>query len=491
MQPLGFPLFIRITHLANLLFLTLLVRSGIEILAAFPKLHWDVGCQPGRQWLDFSSKAMPEDRLWTSEEEMEHWSSWIALPGRKNLGVGRHWHFWSVTGWLATGLAYVVGLFATGQWLRLVPTSWAIFPQAWAAFVTYLDLQLPPEPAVLPFNALQQLTYFGVIFVLAPLQILTGLAQSPAIAARFPWYAKLFHGHQGARSLHFLGMVAFVLFVGVHVATVVVHQFGYEATKIVLGNEQGSHSLADAIALGGLGAVFSFHVVATVWSYRHPDRVRRLLQLGVQSLRSLLLHRLESRQDVAHPPTFLRVNGQPPRNPEYAQLAATGFSGWRLRVHGLVAQPLDLSLDELHRLPYSSQRTVHVCIQGWTGVAQWGGVAVRELLERCRPLAGARYLVLRTLDEKWEQPGHGNYYTVIDLKMARKPQTLLAYEMNGQPLPIAHGAPLRLRLESQLGYRHAKYVHDIELVGSFSKAGQGHGSWRSDVLHYEDGEAGI
>jgi DMSO/TMAO reductase YedYZ molybdopterin-dependent catalytic subunit len=134
---------------------------------------------------------------------------------------------------------------------------------------------------------------------------------------------------------------------------------------------------------------------------------------------------------------------------------------------------------------------LHTCIQGWSYFAQWAGVPISALIDQCQPLPNARFLVFRTLDEKWERPGHGYYYEVIDLEIARLSQTILAYEMNGQPLPVPHGAPLRLRVENQLGYKMAKWVNGIEFVESFEQIGKGQGGWRDDVLNYYPSDAGI
>ena len=101
-----------------------------------------------------------------------------------------------------------------------------------------------------------------------------------------------------------------------------------------------------------------------------------------------------------------------------------------------------------------------------------------------RPIPTAHYVLFHTFDEKWEEPGHGDYYSVIDLDIARAPQTLLAYEMNGRPLPSAFGAPLRLRLESQLGYKMTKWIRSMELIESYQELGAGQGGWRADALYY-------
>jgi len=113
---LGFPLWVRLTHFFNFLFITLLIRSGIEIIGAHPKFYWRDDSLPGSEWFRCTKKRLLKDQLWTSEDEIEPMSRWTALPGENNLGLGRHWHFWAVNGWLLAGLIYVVLLFATPQW---------------------------------------------------------------------------------------------------------------------------------------------------------------------------------------------------------------------------------------------------------------------------------------------------------------------------------------------------------------------------------------
>ena len=218
-EPYGFPAWLRITHYVNFLFLILLIRSGLQILMDHPRLYWNVHCTPGTEWLRLTPVEVPKDRVWTAKDDSRHLSPWIGLPGyRHTVGMARHWHFLSVLFWVGNGLVFVVLLFGTGQWKRLVPTSWQIVPDAWAVFVHYATFHLPPEPnGFYHYNALQQLTYFGVVFVLAPLAILTGPSMSPALTARFTWYPKLPGNRQIGRSLHFLIMCAFVVFIVGHV----------------------------------------------------------------------------------------------------------------------------------------------------------------------------------------------------------------------------------------------------------------------------------
>jgi sulfoxide reductase catalytic subunit YedY len=484
-EALGFFHWIGISHYLNLLLVGFLVRSGLQILSAHPKLYWRDDCLPGSEWLRFSRKKMPTDRLWTSADEETSFPSLLALPGGKNLGMGRHWHFFCAIFWMLNGVVYVVLLFCTGEWRRLVPTSWSALPEAARDLWTYLHLRAPP--AGHPYNALQQLTYAGVVFVLAPLLILTGAAMSPALAARHPWYLRLFGGRQPARSIHFLSLLAMVGFAIVHILLVSVENFPRNMAWII----HGQYSLERAavwIGLAGLVVVLALHVWATIFSLRHARSVQRRLGRVIEPVRRVLLHHVTSRQrypkEAVSP--FFRVNGPPPTSPEYQRLADGAFAEWRLSVVGLVENPLELSLAELRALPRQTQITKHHCIQGWSAVGEWTGVAVAEVLDRCRPLANARYVVFRGFDE----PDGREYYETIDLELARNPQTILAYEMNGATLPVPHGAPCRLRVETQLGFKMVKYLRSIELVDDYRQIGDGQGGFREDTQFYGS-EAGI
>jgi methionine sulfoxide reductase catalytic subunit len=170
------------------------------------------------------------------------------------------------------------------------------------------------------------------------------------------------------------------------------------------------------------------------------------------------------------------------------------FAAFALGVGGLVEQPLRVTLAELRRWPKRTQITKHCCIQGWSAVASWGGVSLEDIVRRCRPLAAARYVVFYALDDKStsepDPAGPGSFYGTIDIALASHPQTILAYEMNDRPLPVPHGAPLRLRVETQLGFTMVKYVHRIEFVQDYRHIGAGQGGWREDHQHYGQ-EAGI
>ena len=491
MDDFGYPIWIRLTHFFNLLFVSLLVRSGIEILGGHPMLYWNDDCAPGSEWLRFTNKKMPTDQLFTAEDEKQPYTPWVALPGRDHLGIGRYWHFTSAIGWLCTGLIYMLLIAFNQQWQRYIPTSWEIFPNAFDAALVYLHFQIPHTEGL--FNPLQQLAYFSVIFLLAPLQILTGIALSPALAGRFPWYTNFFGGRQAARSLHFLGLVAFIAFTIHHVAIVIAHGFGEEMAKIVLGIEGATPQQATRavwIGMAGLAGILAIHVWATRFSLRSPRRVQHLLKRIVDPVRQTLLGRLRSRQNYPRERITPRPrsNGRPPRNEEFQRRLGEKFADWRFEVDGMVETPLAFTLDELRALPRAAQITKHCCIQGWSHIAEWEGVGVAELIRRCRPRPEARYLLFETFDEKWEDEGHGlgNFYTVITLEQADHPQTILAYGMNGNPLPPEFGAPLRLRLESQLGFKMAKHIRRLTLIDDYREIGAGHANWRADYLYYSE-----
>lgn len=186
--------------------------------------------------------------------------------------------------------------------------------------------------------------------------------------------------------------------------------------------------------------------------------------------------------DIA--PSF-RANGtlEPP-DADYAALLKGGFAAYKLSVGGLVERPVAYSLDELRALPSRSQITRHDCVEGWSCIGQWKGVPLALLLAQSKPLPAARFVVFHCFDsmdaaEAADAPD-SRYYESIDLEDAHHAQTILAYELNGQPLPVANGAPLRLRVERQLGYKHAKYLRSIELVASFDAIRGGRGGYWED-----------
>lgn len=177
-------------------------------------------------------------------------------------------------------------------------------------------------------------------------------------------------------------------------------------------------------------------------------------------------------------PVF-RANGTTmPEGIEYLELMKGGFTDWRLEIGGLVANPMRLSLADLKRMPQRTQITRHDCVEGWSAIGKWTGVPLAHLLEKAGLAGNARFVVFHCADTLYEDSGR--YYESVDLFDAFHPQTILAHTMNDQALPVAHGAPLRLRVERQLGYKHAKYLMRIEVTDNLANLGQGRGGFWPD-----------
>ena len=219
----------------------------------------------------------------------------------------------------------------------------------------------------------------------------------------------------------------------------------------------------------------------------------RDLVLGTGEQLSYQAHRLIGRNALA--PEFteaelspnFRTNGNTmPASADFQAHAATGFADWKLQVDGLVASPRAFTLAEIKAMPARTQTTRHDCVEGWSAIGKWTGLPLATLLAQVTLQPAARYLVLHCADDFGGQP----YYESIDLVDAFHPQTILAYAMNDQTLSVGHGAPLRLRVERQLGYKQAKYIMRIEAVASLAGTGLGKGGFWEDQIGY-DWYAGI
>lgn len=169
---------------------------------------------------------------------------------------------------------------------------------------------------------------------------------------------------------------------------------------------------------------------------------------------------------------FPTINTTDPDDPAYRRSKASGFADWRLPVRGLVERPAAFSLAELKAMPARTQVTLHACEQGWSAIGGWTGVPLSHVLASVGLKPEARFIVIRTVDGWWDS---------YDLFDALHPQTILAYGMNGGDLPVAHGAPVRLRVERQLGYKSLKYLASIEATDRVDGLGQGRGSMVSEL----------
>ena len=189
--------------------------------------------------------------------------------------------------------------------------------------------------------------------------------------------------------------------------------------------------------------------------------------------------RLASEYDESMISPVFRPNGSiNPRTPEYLALKAENFGSYRLNIRGLVRKPLEFSIDALRAMPARSQITRHDCVEGWSVIGKWTGVTLSRLLDAAGLKPGARYVVFHCYDDL---NGDGSrYYESIDLDDAYHPQTIAAYDMNGAPVPVSNGAPLRMRIERKLGYKQPKYVHTIEVVDSYATLFGGKGGFWED-----------
>ena len=180
-----------------------------------------------------------------------------------------------------------------------------------------------------------------------------------------------------------------------------------------------------------------------------------------------------------------RSNGTAEPDSElYRTLAGANFAGWMLKVDGLVARPAQFSLAQLHAMPGRTQITRHDCVEGWSAIGKWTGVPLRDVLDAVQPDPAAKYVVFHCADPM-DSGGRNLYYESVDMEDAYHPQTILAHTLNDQPLPVANGAPLRLRVERQLGYKHAKYLMRIELAASLANIRGGRGGYWEDSNGYQ------
>ncbi len=492
-----FPLWLRATHLLNFVLIGILLRSGWEIIASLPRFWWRNDCAPGTEWVKFTRRELPkEEGVYTSLMDERSASPLLTLPGRKNIGLGRHWHGLGVMLWLLNGMLYVVLLFGTGLWRRIVPTSWDVFPEAWASLKIYAGFEAPSIEHFQPYDALQMLTYTGVVFLLAPLMILTGVAMAPAVRSRFPSYVKFWGGHQGARSLHFIASVAMLLFIFMHVGLVFLVHADYNLPHMVFGVEDTSrYAQAFTIILITIALVFAFWIALSYVSLIDRARSQKVLVALTEPARKFGLNWMKPRmanqnvyteKDISE---FHWTNGLPPtedESPEWLAHRDSDFTHWTLEVvDTLGGQRKELGLADLQELPKHEYIAVHTCMQGWSATSRWGGVRLQDLLDVLGPRPeGANYVMVTShglAQEMYDHRPREPFYAVLDLEMIEENDTILAYERNGHPLDLHLGAPARLRVESNHGYKMVKWVKSIEWIHDYADYGDGRGGTREDA----------
>jgi sulfoxide reductase catalytic subunit YedY len=471
------PIWVGVQHFFNLFLLIFIIRSGLQILTDHPRLYWTRHSTPGREWFRIQ-KPVPSDPLWTAKKDSIDLPDQVGLPGiRHSIGLARWWHLGVDVLWLVNGIVFYTMLFATGEWRRVVPTSWEVLPNALSTLVQYLSLTWPPETTGGSYNSLQLLAYFITIFVAAPLAFITGLGMSPALSTRFRRVSSLL-SIQTARSLHFLVLCWFLFFIVVHVALVFTTGLLPNLNHVYANNSGGSWAGFGIFAASMVIVVLGW-VAATPFTFRHPRVVQRVGYALIGPAQRLFEH-LDAKPgqySEAEISPYFWHNGVYPDSAAYTALQDRDFVDYRLRINGLVANPVELDLAQLRALPYQEQITQHFCIQGWSGIAKWGGVSMQTLIDIVHPTADAKWVVFYSLGDG---PDGGIYYDAHPIEQMGHHLTMLAYDMNDEPLTFGHGAPLRLRNEIQLGFKQVKWIKGIEFVATMAEIGGGYGGYNED-----------
>ena len=353
------------------------------------------------------------------------------------IGLARWWHLGVDVLWLLNGLVFYVLLFASGHWRRVVPTSWDVLPNALSVQIQDLSLQWPAEHGGSRNNSLQLIAYFITIFVAAPAALITGLGCRPRCRRVLGGSVACSASRPRVSSIS----LCVSLVPGFHrdARPVRVHdRSAREPQPHLRGRDDDSWIGLTVFALSMVVLIVGW-VAATPLTLRYPRVVQRVGFALIGPVQGLFEHvdstaGLYTERDIS--PYFWR-NGKLPDSEKYAALLATNFAGCRLRIGGLVDNPVDLTLEELRAL-HHEQITQHFCIQGWSGVAKWGGVSMQTILDLVRPKPEAKWVVFYSFADGPE----GNiYYDVHAIEQMRYKLTMLAYDMNGKPLPPDHGAP--------------------------------------------------
>lgn len=489
-----FPLWLRATHLINFFLIGLLLRSGWQIIATHPRFYWRNDCGPGTEWIKFTKRVVPpEEGAYTAHDDELNPPSWLTLPGGVNAGLGRHWHGLATVLWVLNGAVYVTLLFATGAWRRIVPTSWDIFGEAWESLKIYVGFGVPSIEHFTPYDGLQQLTYFAVVFIVAPLMMATGPCMSPAVIGRFPWLPKLFGGRQAARSIHFLGMVFLTFFIVGHVALVFLTHVDHNATNMVFGSYDPARvGQAITILLTTILLVVLAWLAISYVSRRHLRGSQKMLDAALEPVRAMTLNRMKPRARRSKAYTekdispYHWTNGRhptPEESPEWTRLAENDFADYVLQI-GSPDNPTLVTFDQIKALPQQEQISIHACMQGWTGIAKWAGPKVMDVMALAGPPPeDAKYLLVTSFGNA-QHMSDGRplepFYSAIPIEHCYEDESIFAWQMNGKPLPWTFGAPLRLRIESIVGYKMVKYIRSVEWISDYAEYGDGMGGTRED-----------
>jgi DMSO/TMAO reductase YedYZ molybdopterin-dependent catalytic subunit len=294
----------------------------------------------------------------------------------------------------------------------------------------------------------------------------------------------VFGGQQTARTVHFAGTIALVAFFVVHVALVCESAFRRRMRAMLRGRATAEPKLSAPgapsrrqLIKAGAGALAGVGALGVSWRVADRCGLIPANRRGIYGLSETLtyagqrlltkLPSLAREFDRSQITRVAPVNGKAPTSEPYRTLLAGGFADWRLEADGLIARPVSLSLAELKALPSRRQITHQACEEGWSFIAEWTGVPLAVVLEHIGIRPEARFVFFFTFDGWWDS---------LDMDDALHPQTLLAYAMNGPDMPLDHGAPLRLKVARQLGYKSLKYLTRMTVTDRAAGIGDGLGS---------------
>ncbi|MEO7048435.1 MAG: molybdopterin-dependent oxidoreductase, partial [Ferruginibacter sp.] len=219
-------------------------------------------------------------------------------------------------------------------------------------------------------------------------------------------------------------------------------------------------------------------------SWRRQRLLQRLQAAVNGNIWRLTFNRLKpepyfQKKDIS---PYFWPNGKLPISAEWHELAKNDFKDYKIKIGGLVENPVELSLEDLKNMELEQNITMHHCIQGWSGIAEWGGISLAKIAALVKPHASVTTVAFYSFGEGLYG---GDYYDTNTLDNCLKPQSILAWEMNYKPLPLAHGAPLRLRIENQLGYKMVKWIRSIEFVETYKNIGKGQGGKNEDDEYFD------
>ena len=470
---------VRVTHWVVVGTVVGLFVSGIGILVSHPRLYWgETGSVGTGSLVDLPIPFIIGPSVWN-----------------------RPFHFFFAWILVLTGLVYTAGGFGSRHFRsQLMPAKSDLrWNHIKATISEHLRWNRAAPNVPQPYNVVQRLTYLVVVFVLFPSIVWTGLAMSFGVTSVLPILATALGGHQSARTLHFVCATLLFFFAVVHVVMVYLAGFWANVREMITGyvpeeREESTGTpltrrsfltagLATAAGASGLGAAIH---LADRRGLIPPDHAG-IVGVG-ETLTYASQRILTSRHSLARefPRSAISevapVNGPHPRDEHYLRLLADGFKDWRLSVEGLVARPGSFSLDELKRLPAESHILLHACEEGWSYIAEWTGVRLATVLELVGIRPEGRYVVF----EPFANPNQSGrvvrvLWDTIDMADGLHPQTLLAYGMNGEPLPVDHGAPVRLRLGRHLGYKNTKYLSRILVSDRRDFYRKGRGTWYGGI----------